>query len=59
MSDEILRPRLVRFDDVAAVVGELRRHGIGGANLYRRVTDVGPVDLDLLNEVLRQSAQRA
>ena len=34
------------------VVTELRKYGICGADLYHTITDIGPVDLDLLNEVL-------
>jgi hypothetical protein len=47
------KPRLVRFDDVLLVVRELHKLGISGRNLYARVAEIGPVDLDILNEVLR------
>ena len=46
------RPRLTRLEDVHLVVSELRKLGIAGSQIYQRVTEVGPVDLDLLNVVL-------
>jgi hypothetical protein len=46
------KPRLTRHEDVLNVVIELRKYGITGADLYHTVADIGPVDLDLLNEVL-------
>ncbi len=47
------RPRLTRFDDVLLVVRELRKLGISGRTIYERITEIGPVDLDMLNAVLR------
>ena len=47
------RPRLTRFDDVLIVVRELRKLGISGRTIYERITEIGPVDLDMLNAVLR------
>lgn len=47
------RPRLTRFDDVLLVVRELRKLGISGRTVYERITEIGPVDLDMLNAVLR------
>jgi hypothetical protein len=47
------KPRLVRFADVLLVVRELRRLGISGRNLHSYVAEIGPVDLDMLNAVLR------
>ena len=46
------RPRLTRYDDVALVVQELRKFGIGNNDIYRRVTEIGPVDLDMLSDIL-------
>lgn len=59
MFEQLNRPRLTRFDDVALVVAELRRLGVAGASLYRHIVEIGPVDLDLLNEVLRREPQLA
>lgn len=53
MHEEIRKPRLVRYDDVVWVVGELRKLGLDTAQIYRRITEIGPVDLDLLAEVMR------
>ncbi len=53
MIEDFRKPRLTRYDDVALVVNELRKFGIAGSSLYKRITEIGPVDLDLLNEVLR------
>ncbi len=47
------KPRLTHRDDVVRVVEELRKFGISGMQLYRSVTEIGPVDLDMLNEILR------
>jgi hypothetical protein len=52
MVEHTRKPRLTRQQDVLNVVLELRRYGISGADLYHTITDIGPVDLDLLNEVL-------
>lgn len=53
MMDFADRPRLTRFDDVLIVVRELRKLGISGRTIYKRITEIGPVDLDMLNAVLR------
>jgi hypothetical protein len=52
MVEHSRKPRLTRHEDVLNVVVELRKYGITGADLYHTITDIGPVDLDLLNEVL-------
>ncbi len=59
MVEEFNKPRLTRYDDVALVVAELRRFGVAGNSLYKRITEIGPVDLDLLNEVLRLPGKTA
>ena len=41
------KPRLTHRDDVVRVVEELRKFGISGMQLYRSVTEIGPVDLDV------------
>ncbi len=51
------RPRLTRFDDVLLVVRELRKLGISGRTIYERITEIGPVDLDMLNAVLRAESR--
>jgi hypothetical protein len=56
MFEALRRPRLTRFEDVATIVGELRRMGVSGPSIYGRMTEIGPVDLDLLNEVLDREA---
>lgn len=53
MVEPFAKPRLTRFDDVKLVVRELYKLGISGKQIYSRVTEVGPVDLDMLNEVIR------
>jgi hypothetical protein len=52
MVEHTRKPRLTRQQDVLNVVLELRKYGISGADLYHTIADIGPVDLDLLNEVL-------
>lgn len=52
MDDSICKPRLTRFEDLVVVIRELRSMGITGGAVYRHVTDIGPVDLDLLADVL-------
>lgn len=47
------KPRLTQRDDVVRVVEELRKFGISGMQLYRSITEIGPVDLDVLNDILR------
>lgn len=46
------KPRLVHREDVIRVIEELRKFGVTGAQLYRSITEIGPVDLDLLNDIL-------
>jgi hypothetical protein len=46
------KPRLTHREDLLLVIGELRKFGVSGLALYHTITDIGPVDLDLLNEVL-------
>lgn len=53
MLEPFARPRLTRFDDVKLVVHELKKLGVSGSHIYARVTEIGPVDLDMLNEVIR------
>ncbi len=53
MTDPARRPRLTRAEDIARLVADLRRSGLGGVALYRRITEIGIVDLDLLNHILR------
>lgn len=52
MFETTSRPRLIRFDDLFVLVRELRRLGVTGELIYQRVTEIGPVDLDLLKDVL-------
>lgn len=52
MFDEFKKPRLVRYDDISRVVVELRRLGTESRQIWELVTEVGPVDLDMLNEIL-------
>jgi hypothetical protein len=52
MIDLNRKPRLTRFEDLVILVRELRRMGVSGKSIYQRVTEIGPVDLDLLNDVL-------
>lgn len=59
MVEDFNKPRLTRYDDVAMVVAELHRFGVAGASLYKRIVEIGPVDLDLLNEVLRHTGAEA
>lgn len=59
MGENYRKPRLVRFDDVVLVVNELRKLGLDTAQIYRRISEVGPVDLDMLAEVLRYEPARA
>ncbi|HSO48038.1 MAG TPA: hypothetical protein VLQ68_08915 [Rhizobiaceae bacterium] len=53
------KPRLTHRDDVMRVVEELRKFGISGMQLYRSVTEIGPVDLDILNDILRAQKRTA
>jgi len=53
MTDPARRPRLVRAEDISRLVADLQRQGLRGLMLYRRVTEIGAVDLDLLNHILR------
>jgi len=59
MMDFSERPRLTRFDDVLLVVRELQKLGISGRTIYQRITEIGPVDLDMLNAVLRAEQHAA
>ena len=52
MIDTLPKPRLTRFEDVLLVVRELKKLGIADNQLYTRITEIGPVDLDMLKEVL-------
>jgi hypothetical protein len=51
------KPRLTHREDLMRVIEELRKFGISGVQLYRSVAEIGPVDLDLLNDVLRSRPQ--
>ena len=50
--ESLSKPRLTRFEDLVILVGELKRMGIAGSSLYERVAEIGPVDLDVLADVL-------
>ena len=52
MSISSIKPRLTHYDDVRMVVDKLTSLGTDADVLAIRVTEVGPVDLDLLNLVL-------
>lgn len=54
MLERTVKPRLTRLDDVSLVVAELQKLGISGQQLYHQITEIGPVDLDLLNKVLEE-----
>jgi hypothetical protein len=53
------KPHLVRYDDVFRVVTELMKEGITGKELFRLITEIGHVDLDILNEVMSQPRKAA
>jgi hypothetical protein len=52
MYETIQKPRLTRFEDLVFVVRELNRMGVSGPSIYQRIAEIGPVDLDLLADVL-------
>jgi hypothetical protein len=53
------KPRLVRYDDVMHVVTELMKEGVTGKDLFRLITEIGHVDLDVLNEVMSKPRKAA
>ena len=53
MITPITKPRLTRPEDVSILVRHLRREGLAGRSLVQRMTEIGPVDLDILARVLR------
>ena len=50
--ESIHKPRLTQFEDLVVLVRELNRMGVSGKSIYQRITEIGPVDLDLLADVL-------
>ena len=59
MVEVAVKPRLTRYDDVLLVVRELKRLGVSENHLHGRVTEVGPVDLDILNAVIANDRMAA
>ena len=59
MFEEPRKPRLVRCRDIDIVVNEMRKIGMDTMQIYRHIGEVGPVDLDLLYEVLSVERMRA
>ncbi|GIL01088.1 MAG: hypothetical protein BroJett030_09870 [Alphaproteobacteria bacterium] len=57
MFDSIRKPRLTRFEDLVVLVRELDRMGVSGTAVYQRIAEIGPVDLDLLADVLAFEAK--
>lgn len=48
-----IRPRLTDFEQLSALVLYLREEGLEAAQITPRIMQIGPVDLDMLNEVLQ------
>ena len=49
------KPRLTNFYELQDLVVELQQKGLEGINLYQRLTDIGIIDLDVLNDVLKRN----
>ncbi|MEZ5870695.1 MAG: hypothetical protein R3D32_02395 [Nitratireductor sp.] len=47
------KPTITRFQDVFRIVAELQLLGTSGSEIYRRMVEIGNVDLDVLGEVMR------
>ncbi|MCB1430766.1 MAG: hypothetical protein KDJ67_15440 [Nitratireductor sp.] len=47
------KPRLTRFQDIFRIVSELQLLGTRKSEIYRRMVEIGNVDLDILDEVMR------
>lgn len=50
-----LRPRITEFSMMQDLVVHLRNEGVNDNEMARRMSQIGAVDLDVLNEVLRVS----
>ena len=49
------RPSMTDFDQISELVSHLRRLGVQDNHMAKRITEVGAIDLDLLDLVLRSS----
>lgn len=49
------KPRLTNFYELQDLVAELQEKGLEEVKLYQRLTEIGIVDLDVLNDVLKRS----
>jgi len=54
MLHPMLRPRITDFIKISELVIHLRREGLDSRNIARRITEIGVVDLDMLQEVMRE-----
>ncbi|MFZ1813867.1 MAG: hypothetical protein WBO55_15670 [Rhizobiaceae bacterium] len=52
MMETVNKPRLTAYQDLVVLVAELRKLGVTGTEVYQRITEIGAVDLDLLNAVM-------
>lgn len=51
------KPRLTNFYELQDLVAELQEKGLEEINLYQRLTDIGVVDLDVLNDVIKRKRE--
>ncbi len=49
----MLRPRMTDYAKISQLVVHLRAEGISKPNMVRRITQIGAVDLDMLDEIMR------
>lgn len=48
-----LRPRMTDYAKISRLVVHLRAEGLSKPNMTRRITQIGAVDLDMLDEIMR------
>ncbi len=48
-----LRPRITEFSKISELVLHLRREGIDDSKMAHRISQIGAVDLDMLQEVMQ------
>lgn len=55
MLDFNLRPSITDYTLISKLVNHLRELGVQDKQMAKRITEIGAVDLDMLNSVLRTS----
>jgi len=49
------RPRLTQFHELQLLVAELRKDGLAGVDIYKRLTHIGIIDLDVIDDVMKHA----